>query len=201
MLNTDRSEAPPLTERAWPIIEELFDAASAFGLVEYEDGTVEVGHTPLRGPEAYLHAHFPGLSDVAVAEVRELCPVPLPQSYARFLRRSNGVFLFHGSIGMYGFNESRLLDRSGLQPRPWDVVNANRFRNVQAPSDAFAIGASELDASKFFIVDDGSVVRFETETWRPISKSADLESFLVDAIARVSVLFDPTGVPIVPETW
>ena len=190
-----------VAERAWESIEELFETASALGRNEYPDGTVEMGHAPQRGPKAFLHTSFPGLSEVAVAEVRELCPVPLPQPYARFLRRSNGLFLYHGSIGMYGFNESRLLDRSGLQPRPWDVVNANRFRNVQAPLDGFAIGASELDGSKFFMFDNGSVTRFDVERWTPKSESPDLDVFLIDAIDRVSALFDTSGKQVGPDIW
>ena len=107
------------------------------------DDTLEIGHMPWIGPEAYAFRLFPPAKKAWIERFRQRVGRPIPAGYADFLRIVNGCEAC--GLSLFGLppslqREPPLLDRSRPQPLDLDAANRDWAREYKESGTAFHFG-------------------------------------------------------------
>ena len=171
------------------------EKAKSFGYREASNGAKLYGHTPHIAPEAWLHILYKPLIEEEINKLEEETKVRIPSIYRTFLRWSNGLNLFSGSLSFYGL---RVLNyREGDKAiQPFNIVTPNTLeRPKDAKSTYLFIGGYNWDGSKLYLDNETLKVyrcdRYSAEDikneWR------NFEETLKSEVSRLSALFDEKG--------
>lgn len=170
------------------------EQAKAFGFRQLTNGTMLYGHVPHIAPEAWLHQLFSPVSDHDIFMIEEKIGLPVPSQFRDFLKFTNGVNLFSGSLSIYGKRTSYA--RSGDDAwQPFCVVTANTLdRPMQAKPWQFIVGSYRSDGSLVSIESrDGTAFRTKGRSAKILNRWRDFWTMLMEETSRLAGLFDETG--------
>lgn len=159
-------------------------------------------NVPAVAPLAYLSVLFKAAPQSVVASIDK--ELNLPTTLLDFYRQWNGAHFFVNAFSVYGCVPiGQLLVRSDpFKLPPFSVLKANQeLSRKMDMTELLCIGVYGLDGSRVclnresqsivcFAGEDLSTRRFE---WR------NLEHWLTDELARLSMMFDPAGNRLVDE--
>jgi hypothetical protein len=178
-------------ELSW--LSERIAEWDRLGKETFADGTVLTGKVPHLGSHAYLHQQFAPLR-IEAATASERLGFRPPVDLIELWNWSNGLFLFHLSLSMYGLAgfSSRDLD---APPRAFSAETPNvRERPQGLPDEYCVVGGYGYDGTKILMAHDGTIsvcARCDGRQTRKVS--ASVFEFLAEEYARLRVLFDSSG--------
>jgi|ERR1700733_952155 hypothetical protein len=151
-------------------------------------------NVPRVAPEGYLHIVYKPIAPALASPVYDL--VAMPEVWRDFLAIQNGAHLFSGAISLHGIHpQGQLLNRrGGLDSRlPFNLVSAGRGGSWLNKELNLVIGFYGFDGSVPCLNrEDGSISVYREKDG--LVASWDTASlWLMDEIARLSVLFDSDG--------
>ena len=175
------------------------------GRKETASGAILLGHCPHVAPEAWLHIIFAPLDSEGLGAIQTQLgenglPGSIPDAYSEFLRVSNGLSLYSGSLALYGHRTS--WERTGDDVwHPFDLAS-----HAREHMRSFQRSETIPDSERFFIgsyKSDGSAVYIETSTGKVCHVGrgtdvvdfswSDFATFLKGEINRLSDHFDESG--------
>lgn len=174
--------------------------AASFGTSTSENGARMFGHVPHLAPEAWFHIIFPPLAGEDISELEKRLGRPVPQSYRDLLLRTNGLYLFSGSLSLYGLR--RDYSRKISIREPFDLGDPNVYeRPRRADPKWFIFSFYDEDSSNGYIDPrDGRVYRGNRDMTEPrLNQWASLDAFLEAEVRRLATHFDDRGKPWDPD--
>jgi hypothetical protein len=152
---------------------------------DLRDGTLLLGRVPSRGPDAWHHILFRGLTSPEILRVEQMVGLHLPQQLKEFFSAFNGVSLFSDSLSIYGLRSAH--DRTSLHPEPYGIDTTNSFERLRgAPESAIFLGFYASDGSHLYLDSDTGVVyhcgRFDP---LPLSRWPDLRTMMLSEVRRL----------------
>ncbi|NBV24712.1 MAG: hypothetical protein EBS05_22685 [Proteobacteria bacterium] len=165
-----------------------------------DNGSRLVAHTPRDFPEAYLHAYFAPVSEDRWKACKLVLPAPLQQLY----RECNGLYLFAGSLALYGIRAHYKRDDSA-QFQPFDLFTHHEedLLNYRKglPAGAIFFGSYVKEGSPIYMTpDDPQVHRVLRRSARVVNSWPDLATFLATEYDRLDRLFSRAGYLLDPKT-
>ena len=138
-------------------IQALIEEQKALGAVEEERGS-RYGHIPQIAPEAYNIYTFAPLTDEQLALVEQNIGREIPCQYRTFLTNvSNGLFIFHRGLFLYG-HQGSINRKLGIQG-PFDLSDPNVYeRPKNADKSCFFFASYSNDGSRLYMKDDADKV-------------------------------------------
>ena len=150
------------------------------------DDTLEIGHMPWIGPQAYAFRLFPPAKKAWIERFRHRAGRPIPPGYGEFLRTVNGCEAY--GLSLYGLppslqREPPLLDR--LRPQPLDLGTANQdwAHEYEGSGTGFHFGARSWSHDEnigYFWTDEG--IRALRPRGELIAEWRDLTALLEDEL-------------------
>jgi len=178
----------------------ILDRANVLGSRTLENGTRLIGPAPHVAPSAWLHQVFAPLSDREIVQVEQQVQRPLPLNFKDFLKVSNGLRIFSGSLNIYGLRSSYV--RSGdavWQPFSIDTPNTSE-RPKDAKESYVFVGGYSQDGSKLVIdTETSKAFRCMRYTSQPVNEWASFEEMLITETIRIGLLFNEEGKQIDPK--
>jgi hypothetical protein len=175
-------------------VMNAMNQAAAFGTGTTENGAQMYGQCPHNGPEAWFHTLFPGLDEPAIADLQSTLRRPIPAPYREFLRVTNGLYLFSGSLSLYG--RRRDYSRKLSIWLPFDLATPNVKERPRAADPTWFIFAFyQADGSTGYLDPiDNRVYRASRDMAQPrLNQWANLDAFLQDEVKRLTAHFDDRG--------
>ena len=175
-------------------IQALIKEQKALGAVE-EELVSRYGHIPRIAPEAYNIYTFAPLTEEQLALVEQSIGREIPCQYRTFLTNvSNGLFIFHRGLFLYGLQGS-INRKLGIQG-PFDLSIPNVYeRPSNADSNCFFFGSYSYDASLLYIKDDVSTVYYcARRDATPIKEWPSFSDMLIEEIQRLKSLHNADGI-------
>lgn len=166
--------------------DEVLEAVRGAGEGEADDdGRVEIGEAPSRGPSAPLHVLYPPLDAEQIKEGEEQLGRRIPADYAKFLRKANGLDAFAESFQLFGLR----LESGGGQPSNLTYPNV-RERPEGATEAMFFFAFYDWDGSLLYLDDDdGRVYRTEREAVEPQNGWDSIAEAIHGEFFRLAELF------------
>jgi SMI1-KNR4 cell-wall len=186
----------PEEKEQYAELRSMVDEWKRCGERVYPDGTRWIGHTPDRGPEAYLHQLFAPLDEESIGDLEDELSYDFPGSFLRFMQIHNGIELFANHINIYGKRRSwnRTNDVEAAQ-QPFSILTPNVYeRPDDAPKNLLFIGSLGDERKLVCVLPSGQVQR-----WDKVSSSTKKETypsvfnFLLIEARKVRRLFDDLG--------
>lgn len=174
-------------------IQALIKEQKALGAVE-EELVSRYGHIPRIAPEAYNIYTFAPLTEEQLALVEQSIGREIPCQYRTFLTNvSNGLFIFHRGLFLYGLQGS-INRKLGIQG-PFDLSIPNVYeRPSNADSNCFFFGSYSYDASLLYIKDDVSTVYYcARRDATPLKEWNSFSEMLIEEIQRLKSLHGADG--------
>lgn len=174
-------------------IQALIKEQKALGAVE-EELVSRYGHIPRIAPEAYNIYTFAPLTEEQLALVEQSIGREIPCQYRTFLTNvSNGLFIFHRGLFLYGLQGS-INRKLGIQG-PFDLSIPNVYeRPSNADSNCFFFGSYSYDASLLYIKDDVSTVYYcARRDATPLKEWNSFSEMLIEEIQRLRSLHGADG--------
>lgn len=158
-----------------------------------ENGALLIGHVPHVGGQAYLHVFHKPLTDTEINDVQQGIPVKIPLYYKEFLKYTNGVHFFSGSLSLFGLRVS--WGRDVEERQPFCIKGAN---NEERPKDAkpnmFFFGFYKWDGSLLFGMSDSNMIyRCQGDNLVVLNEWCSFEQMILSEYDRMSILFDNEG--------
>jgi hypothetical protein len=174
-------------------IRERVGSAADLGHETLPSGAEVFGHVPHTGPDAWLHALYPGLDDEELDALEGDLDRRVPAVYADWLRLTNGLELFVTSLALFGLVREGGRDPRNRQPFALSIYNVDQ-RPDDAGDEVFFIGTYDWDGSLLYLRGDGErVYRGTRESVDPLTEWDSLESMLLSEFDRLSDYFDEKG--------
>ena len=180
-------------------IQALIEEQKALGAVEGEVVS-EYGHIPLIAPEAYNIYTFAPLTEERLALVEQNIGREIPCQYRIFLTHvSNGIFIFHRGLFLYGHQGS--INRKLGPQGPFDLSDPNVYeRPKNADKSCFFLGGYSYDGSLLYIKDDVSTVYYcARRDATPLKEWNSFSEMLIEEIQRLKSLHGADGMLQVPR--
>ena len=174
-------------------IQALIEEQKALGAVEGELVS-EYGHIPLIAPEAYNIYTFAPLTDERLALVEQNIGREIPCQYRTFLTNvSNGLFIFHRGLFLYG-HQGSINRKLGIQG-PFDLSDPNVYeRPKNADKSYFFFASYSKDGSRLYIKDDSEKVYYcARRDATPLKEWNSFSEMLIEEIQRLRSLHDADG--------
>jgi hypothetical protein len=155
---------------------------------------------PWVAPEAYLNIIYKPAPAKLLSDVAE--KHSFPSVVVDFLERQNGAMLLSGSLNLYGVVEpGRILNREDrFSLPPFNIELENKSWPVH-PDRLLVIGGYKFDGSRACIDrTDGQIHVFQKGRRIPAVSWASFDSWLVDEITRLRLLFDDDGKRTGPDS-
>lgn len=190
-------------ERVSAGLAEVFNVvqrAAAFGTAISENGAHMYGHVPHVGPEAWFHVIFPALTSEALTGLENRLRRSVPPEYRQLLTVTNGLYLFSGSLSLYGLRTD-YSRRLGIW-LPFDLGDPNVHERPRAADPSwFVFGFYDEDGSNTYIdPTEGRVYRGSRDMRQPrMNQWASLDEFLIAETRRLQTHFDDRGVQLNPS--
>lgn len=188
-------------DAAIEVVLGVAGAAEPLGNRLLSDGTRLIGSIPHVGPDAWLHALFPGLREPEIRQLEKSLGGPFPGEMREFYRRFNGLGLFNDALSIFGLRKK--LGRTGDAAwQPYSILTPNGpERPPNTPTGVLFFGGYGWDGSLVFVApSDNRVVRCLKTSSNPLNQWANLGEFLSQEAARLAVLFDDKGRKIQPSS-
>ena len=180
-------------------IQALIEEQKALGAVEGEVVS-RYGHIPQLAPEAYNIYTFAPLTEERLALVEQNIGREIPCQYRIFLTHvSNGIFIFHRGLFLYGHQGS--INRKLGPQGPFDLSDPNVYeRPKNADSNCFFLGGYSYDGSLLYIKDDVSTVYYcARRDATPLKEWNSFSEMLIEEIQRLKSLHGTDGMLQVPR--
>lgn len=174
-------------------IQALIKEQKALGAVEEELGS-RYGHIPQIAPEAYNIYTFAPLTDEQLALVEQSIGREIPCQYRTFLTNvSNGLFIFHRGLFLYGLQGS-INRKLGIQG-PFDLSDPNVYeRPKNADKSCFFFASYSKDGSRLYMKDDSDKVYYcARRDATPLKEWNSFSEMLIEEIQRLKSLHGADG--------
>ena len=174
-------------------IQALIEEQKALGAVEGE-AVSEYGHIPQIAPEAYNIYTFAPLTDEQLALVEQSIGREIPCQYRTFLTNvSNGLFIFHRGLFLYGLQGS-INRKLGIQG-PFDLSDPNVYeRPKNADKSCFFFASYSKDGSRLYMKDDSDKVYYcARRDATPLKEWNSFSEMLIEEIQRLKSLHGADG--------
>ncbi|MBQ2046138.1 MAG: SMI1/KNR4 family protein, partial [Muribaculaceae bacterium] len=173
------------------------------GVLKVEStGATLIGYAPHIAPRAWLNCIYTKLTDEEIVEIENSIGRKMPNAYIDFLQNfSNGLNVLITEIGLYG-KCPNLINRTGGYETivPFNLIISNRYRGIKnVPEGALIIGGYGWDASKLYMMNDGTVYYCARYDATPLKKWDSLTEMLLEEIPRLYSLYDEDGVKLDPK--
>jgi hypothetical protein len=179
---------------AFETVSRVVEQARSFGFRQLPNGAKLYGHVPHVAPEAWLHQLYAPLSEHDILSLEKTLGQTIPDDFREFVRHTNGISLFSGSLSIYGKRISYA--RSGDEAwQPFCIVTANTLdRPAHATSRQIVVGSYRNDGSLVFLdVNDGIAFRTKSRSREVLNRWTNLWAMLIDETCRLAGLFDACG--------
>ena len=180
-------------------IQALIEEQKALGAVEGEVVS-RYGHIPQIAPEAYNIYTFAPLTEERLALLEQNIGREIPCQYRIFLTHvSNGIFIFHRGLFLYGHQGS--INRKLGPQGPFDLSDPNVYeRPKNADKSCFFLGGYSYDGSLLYIKDDVSTVYYcARRDATPLKEWNSFSEMLIEEIQRLKSLHGADGMLQVPR--
>ena len=174
-------------------IQALIEEQKALGAVEGEVVS-EYGHTPLIAPEAYNIYTFAPLTEERLALVEQNIGREIPYQYRTFLTNvSNGLFIFHRGLFLYGHLGS--FKREQVVQGPFDLSDPNVYeRPKNADKSCFFFASYSKDGSRLYMKADSDKVYYcARRDATPLKEWNSFSEMLIEEIQRLRSLHGADG--------
>ena len=180
-------------------IQALIEEQKALGAVEEERGS-RYGHIPQIAPEAYNIYTFAPLTDEQLALLERVLNREVPKQYRTFLTHvSNGLFIFHRGLFLYG-HQGSINRKLGIQG-PFDLSDPNVYeRPKNADKSCFFFASYSNDGSRLYMKDDADKVYYcARRDATPLKEWNSFSEMLIEEIQRLKSLHGADGMLQVPS--
>ena len=174
-------------------IQALIEEQKALGAVEGEMVS-RYGHIPRIAPEAYNIYTFVPLTEEQLALVEQSIGREIPCQYRTFLTNvSNGLFIFHRGLFLYGLQGS-INRKLGIQG-PFDLSDPNVYeRPKNADKSCFFFASYSKDGSRLYMKDDSDKVYYcARRDATPLKEWNSFSEMLIEEIQRLKSLHGADG--------
>ena len=174
-------------------IQALIEEQKALGAVEGEVVS-RYGHIPQIAPEAYNIYTFAPLTEERLALLEQNIGREIPCQYRTFLTNvSNGLFIFHRGLFLYGLQGS-INRKLGIQG-PFDLSDPNVYeRPKNADKSCFFFASYSKDGSRLYMKDDSDKVYYcARRDATPLKEWNSFSEMLVEEIQRLKSLHGADG--------
>ena len=174
-------------------IQALIEEQKALGAVE-EEVVSRYGHIPLIAPEAYNIYTFTPLTEERLALLEQNIGREIPCQYRTFLTNvSNGLFIFHRGLFLYGLQGS-INRKLGIQG-PFDLSDPNVYeRPKNADKSCFFFASYSKDGSRLYMKDDSDKVYYcARRDATPLKEWNSFSEMLIEEIQRLKSLHGADG--------
>ena len=174
-------------------IQALIIEQKALGAVE-EEVVSRYGHVPLIGPEAYNVYTFAPLTEEQLALVEQNIGREIPCQYRTFLTNvSNGLFIFHRGLFLYG-HQGSINRKLGIQG-PFDLSDPNVYeRPKNADKSCFFFASYSKDGSRLYMKDGSDKVYYcARRDATPLKEWNSFSEMLIEEIQRLRSLHGADG--------
>ena len=180
-------------------IQALIEEQKALGAVE-EEVVSRYGHVPLIGPEAYNVYTFAPLTEEQLALVEQNIGREIPCQYRTFLTNvSNGLFIFHRGLFLYG-HQGSINRKLGIQG-PFDLSDPNVYeRPKNADKSCFFFASYSKDGSRLYMKDGSDKVYYcARRDATPLKEWSCFSEMLIEEVQRLKSLHGADGMLQVPS--
>ena len=178
-------------------IQALIKEQKALGAVE-EEVVSRYGHIPLIAPEAYNIYTFAPLTEELLALVEQNIGREIPCQYRIFLTHvSNGLFIFHRGLFLYG-HQGSIKRELGIQG-PFDLSDPNVYeRPKNADKSCFFFASYSKDGSRLYMKDDSDKVYYcarycARRDATPLKEWNSFSEMLIEEIQRLKSIHGSDG--------
>ena len=174
-------------------IQALIEEQKALGAVE-EEVVSRYGHIPRLAPEAYNIYTFAPLTEERLTLVEQNIGREIPCQYRTFLTNvSNGLFIFHRGLFLYG-HQGSINRKLGIQG-PFDLSDPNVYeRPKNADKSYFFFASYSKDGSRLYIKDDSEKVYYcARRDATPLKEWNSFSEMLIEEIQRLKSLHGADG--------
>jgi len=163
------------------------------GTERLANGAYLVGKVPHIAPYAYLNVVFPPLIDSDIIELEQKMNMNIPTVFKEFLKQMNGVYLFSGTLAIYGKRANYNRDIESAW-QPFDIIKSNTVERLNdAPRDSFFFGSYNWDGSLVYFNDVSQVIRCSCDSSVPLNVWNSFNDFIVMELERIDELYDSEG--------
>ena len=180
-------------------IQALIKEQKALGAVE-EEVVSRYGHIPQLATDAYNIYTFASLTEGQLAQVEQNIGREIPYQYRTFLTHvSNGLYLFHRGLFLYG-HQGSIKKEQGVQG-PFDLSDPNVYeRPKNADKSCFFFASYSKDGSRLYMKDDSDKVYYcARRDATPLKEWNSFSEMLIEEIQRLKSLHDADGMLQVPS--
>ena len=174
-------------------IQALIEEQKALGAVEGEVVS-RYGHIPQLAPEAYNIYTFAPLTEERLALLEQNIGREIPCQYRTFLTNvSNGLFIFHRGLFLYGHQGS--INRKLGPQGPFDLSDPNVYeRPKNADKSCFFFASYSNDGSRLYMKDDSDKVYYcARRDATPLKEWNSFSEMLIEEIQRLKSLHGADG--------
>ena len=187
-------------ESKYEEIRNLMFKLSHLGVWNFsEDGGFFIGKAPHLGTRAWLNRIYPKISMTEIEIMENEMHRQIAPSYIQFLTSfSNGLDIFHDTLGLYGYRYSFRRDETHAQ-QPFNLVWLQSEKPRNSTDDMFFIGTYNWDYSFLYVTPDQKVHICHREDATSHFTWDSIEDMLLSDIKSIYTLFDDRGVAIDPK--
>ena len=174
-------------------IQALIEEQAVLG-VDKGEVVSKYGHIPQLGPEAYNIYTFAPLTEERLALVEQNIGREIPYQYRTFLTNvSNGLFIFHRGLFLYG-HQGSINRKLGIQG-PFDLSDPNVYeRPKNADKSCFFFASYSKDGSRLYMKDDSEKVYYcARRDATPLKEWNSFSEMLIEEIQRLRSLHGADG--------
>ncbi|WP_304473698.1 SMI1/KNR4 family protein, partial [uncultured Duncaniella sp.] len=176
-------------ESKYEEIRNLMFKLSHLGVWNFsEDGGFFIGKAPHLGTRAWLNRIYPKISMTEIEIMENEMHRQIAPSYIQFLTSfSNGLDIFHDTLGLYGYRYSFRRDETHAQ-QPFNLVWLQSEKPRNSTDDMFFIGTYNWDYSFLYVTPDQKVHICHREDATSLFTWDSIEDMLLSEIKRIYTL-------------
>ena len=171
-----------------------------------ETGAHLIAKAPHRGPNAWLFALYPGLTDDNISQLESDIKIPFNEDYKIFLKQMNGFHFFVGVFSMNGFRHNYKRTGDAIW-QPYDIITPNTIeRPKDTPPHYLYIGSYNWDGSSLCMdTKTNKVYRCKRWSAEILNTWENLKEMLTLEAERIVKHFDEFGkefdsdIPTIPS--
>lgn len=186
--------------------KEIINKYSYLGEVIKGNGIHLIGHAPHIAPKAYLHIIFNPLSEKEIKDLEKELNETIPEDYKEFLKMSNGLIYFNGTLALYGKRLNYIRNEDNVW-QPFSIITKNIYERPRGSKDSyFYIGSYSYDGSLLYIdKKNNRTYRCNRRIATPLNEWNSFNEMLFIEVKRISLLFNEKGekrkeIPTTPGT-
>lgn len=185
----------PTDETAYHTLIETVGRARTFGYKQELNGAKLFGHVPHIAPLAWFHILYPALSEDELRQLEKEIQRPIPDAYAWWLWRTNGVTLFSGTLDFYGLVRVRSRRPENRQPFELWIEGEVQRRILKLSPAMFVFGGSGKGSGWRVYLDStkGTVHRCNRSNPTPVQSWSSIADLLITELPRIESMFDDHG--------